>query len=156
MLNGAKNILGIPDPVLRNILFVSRSSMAIYFFYDLLGWCVKAGVLKADAQRISQKSSQFWFFGLFCLLLRDLHELRVCQKRFGCNDGKSALSSVPRTLASNPNLVLDLLKNAGDLVVVLSALKKISVSQGAVGMAGVISSVIGLMQVLQPQYKLVP
>ena len=155
MLNSAKNVLGIPDPLLRNILFVSRSSMAIYFFYDLLGWCVKVGILNADAQRISHKSSQFWFFGLFCLLLRDLHELRICQNRSG-GSGKSALSRLPSTLVKNPNLVLDLLKNVGDLVVVLSALRKISISQGAVGMAGVISSVIGLMQVLQPQYKLVP
>lgn len=156
MLIGAKNLLGIPDPVLRNILFVSRSSMAVYFFYDLLSWCVKAGILKLDSQRISYKSSQFWFFGIFCLLLRDLYELRICQNRSSGGNQKSVLSTVPSTLAKNPNLVLDLLKNVGDLVVVLSALKKISVSQGTVGMAGVISSVIGLMQVLQPKYKLLP
>ena len=154
MLNGATKVLGIPDPVLRNLLLVSRSSMAVYFFYDLLGWCVKAGVFKSDSQRLSHKSSQFWFLGLFFLLLRDIYELRLCQKQSGSK--KNCYSTVLSTLVRNPNLALDLLKNVGDLVVVLNALKKISVSQGTVGMAGVITSVIGLIQVLRPEYKLLP
>lgn len=139
--------------------------MAIFLFYDLLGWCVKAGILDVDAQRLSHKSSQFWLVSLFFLLLRDLYELRIIGMQHGCDRydhvkderrSSSSGSNVFQMLARNPNLLLDIVKNVGDCVVVLSSLKKISVSQGTVGLAGVVSSVIGLGQILQPQYKLFP
>jgi len=148
MLFGATQAYLIHDPVLRSLLMLSKLSQAIYFLYDLLSWSVKAGLVKADAQKLSHRSSQFWAMALLSMLLRDLYEIKMAQRNSGSN--------IEQVLEKNPPLVLDLVKNGGDMILALNMLNKITVSKGTVGLAGVVSSLVGLLQVLSPSYKLVP
>ncbi|XP_066925699.1 peroxisomal membrane protein 11B-like [Clytia hemisphaerica] len=148
MLFGATQAYLIHDPVLRSLLMLSKLSQAIYFLYDLLSWSVKAGLVKADAQKLSHRSSQFWAMALLSMLLRDLYEIKMAQRNSGSN--------IEQVLEKNPPLVLDLVKNGGDMILALNMLNKITVSKGTVGLAGVVSSLVGLLQALSPSYKLVP
>ena len=156
MLNSASQAYSsTPDPKLRYILVLSRVSYSFYFLYDLLGWCLKTGLLKGDAEKISRKTSQWWSTALFLMLLRDVYELKLNKKQH-TTDSVKRERSVFEVFANNPPLLLDTMKNLMDLIVALHMWKKLSVSQGTVGLAGVISSLLGLIQVVFPKYKLLP
>jgi len=142
-----------PDPILRYLLVLSRVSYSFYYLYDLLGWCLKSGLLKADSEKLTRRSSRWWSMALCLTLLRDAYELRLNRNQH--RDAKTE-RGVLEILANNPPLAVDTVKNLADLIVALHTWKKLTLSQGTVGLAGVISSLMGLIQVVFPTYKLLP
>ena len=73
-----------------------------------------------------------------------------------CRGVPSKGQVVRQSLVENKPLILDLSKNLADLVLPLEALGHIRASPGIQGLAGVVSSVIGIMTTWQPILKLVP
>lgn len=66
------------------------------------------------------------------------------------------LQVVLQSLSENKPLALDLIKNVSDLVLPLEALGHLNASPGVQGLAGIISSVIGIVTTWQPLLRLVP
>jgi hypothetical protein len=63
---------------------------------------------------------------------------------------------VVRCLSENKPVILDLVKNCADLVLPLEAMGHIHASPGVQGLAGIVSSVIGIVTTWQPLLRLVP
>ncbi|XP_057307375.1 peroxisomal membrane protein 11A-like [Hydractinia symbiolongicarpus] len=151
MIEGAMKARAIDDPVLKALIIASRLCRAVYFYYDMLAWAVKASILTGDEKKMTLKSAPFWFWAVLASLLRDIYEL-ILEYNSKLNKNKNFLQS----LKNRPELLCDTLKNFADLHVVLQFWGEVDISQGTVGFCGMISSFIGIFQILRPELKLSP
>ncbi|KAM3657190.1 LOW QUALITY PROTEIN: peroxisomal membrane protein 11B [Ammospiza maritima maritima] len=180
-LGGAQRSLHLPDPVLRFCLTLSHLNRALFLACDNVLWAGKSGVLPGLAmEKWSQRSFKYYLFALVVNLSRDAYELRLLLERAGAarKRGRSAESRAqPRgqgrlqqlrlqlqlqlhlllqVLRDNPPLLLDLLRNACDLVIPLERLGLCRSSPAVVGLCGLSSSLLSVVTILHPWLKLKP
>jgi len=148
----------IKDPVISSLIVCSKVSRICYFFYDTVNWLIKAGVLTGDAKKSALKSSMFWFLTLSSCLMRDLYEL----KKYIVNQNKTKIknsnneNSVLEFISLNIQVIFDMIRNLFDLILALKMLNKLDISDSAAGLVGMISSIVGLVELVYPYYKLTP
>ncbi|NWI85958.1 PX11B protein, partial [Pitta sordida] len=146
---------------------------------DNVLWAGKTGILPGlDTHKWSQRSFRYYLFALVVNLSRDAYEIRVLLERAEAagKRGKSPenrpqlradsrtlrlqlqlqLRLLLRVLWDNPPLLLDLLRNACDLVIPLEKLGLCRSSPGLVGLCGLTSSVLSILTILHPWLKLKP
>lgn len=123
---------------------------------------------------------RYYLFALVVNLSRDAYEIRVlleraeaARKRGKSPENKPQLQAEGRiqrlrlylqlqlqlllqVLRDNPPLLLDLLRNACDLVIPLDKLGLCRSSPGMVGFCGLASSVLSILTILHPWLKLKP
>ncbi|XP_027488946.1 peroxisomal membrane protein 11B-like [Corapipo altera] len=121
---------------------------------------------------------RYYLFALVVNLSRDAYEIRVLLERAEAagKRGKSPenrpradggiqrlrlqlqlqLRLLLQVLRDNPPLLLDLLRNACDLVIPLEKLGLCRSSPGFVGLCGLTSSVLSILTILHPWLKLKP
>lgn len=128
----------------------------------------------------SQRSFRYYLFALVVNLSRDAYEIRVLLERAEAarKRGKSPekrpqlqadgriqrlrlqlqlqLQLLLQVLRDNPPLLLDLLRNACDLVIPLEKLGLCRSSPGIVGFCGLASSLLSILTILHPWLKLKP
>ncbi|XP_027767191.1 peroxisomal membrane protein 11B, partial [Empidonax traillii] len=182
-LGGAQRSLHLPDPVLRFCLTLSHLNRALFLACDNVLWAGKSGVLPGlDTHKWSQRSFRYYLFALVVNLSRDAYELRVLLERAegAGRRGKSPeklpqpqpdgaggiqrlrlrlqlqLRLLLRVLRDNPPLLLDLLRNACDLVIPLDRLGLWRSGPALVGLCGLASSVLSILTILHPWLKLKP
>ncbi|NXY25162.1 PX11B protein, partial [Atrichornis clamosus] len=154
---------------------------ALFLACDNVLWAGKSGILpNLDTDKWSQRSFRYYLFALVVNLSRDAYEIRVLLERTETagKRGKSpenkpqlqADSGIQRlrlhlqlqlqlllqVLRDNPPLLLDLLRNACDLVIPLERLGLCRSSPGFVGFCGLTSSVLSILTILHPWLKLKP
>ncbi|NWW80859.1 PX11B protein, partial [Climacteris rufus] len=154
---------------------------ALYLACDNVLWAGKTGLLpRLDTEKWSQRSFRYYLFALVVNLSRDAYEIRVLLERAEAagKRGKSPekrpqarpqgriqhlrlhlqlqLQLLLRILRENPPLLLDLLRNACDLVIPLEKLGLCRSSPGLVGLCGLTSSVLSILTILHPWLKLKP
>ncbi|NXA12292.1 PX11B protein, partial [Sapayoa aenigma] len=152
---------------------------ALFLACDNVLWAGKTGILPGlDIDKWSQRSFRYYLFALVVNLSRDAYEIRVLLERTEAagKRGKSpenrpqlrADSGIQRlrlqlqlqlllqVLRDNPPLLLDLLRNACDLVIPLEKLGLCRSSPGFVGLCGLTSSVLSILTILHPWLKLKP
>ena len=153
-LYGALKSTSVRDPYIRSCIILSRLSRACYFTYDTINWFMKSGLVNGDAKKLSLRSASFWFGAVFMCILRDLYELKkyLDQHKEKHQQNIDALMLVMNNLP----VIVDLIKNLFDLVIALSLWDKVSVSDGVVGVAGMVSSSAGLLEIFCPCYRLIP
>ena len=61
-----------------------------------------------------------------------------------------------QSLSENKPIVLDLMRNLSDLVLPMEGLGHVKASPGVQGIAGIVSSVIGIATTWEPLLRLVP
>lgn len=149
----------IKDPVISSLIVCSKVSRICYFFYDTVNWLIKAGVLTGDAKKSALKSSMFWFLTLASCLMRDLYEL----KKYIVNQNKTTKiknskneNSVLEFISLNIQVIFDMIRNLFDLMLALKLLNKLDISDSMAGFLGMISSIVGLIELVYPHYKLTP
>ena len=154
-LQGALKSTSVRDPYIRSCIILSRLSRACYFTYDTINWFMKSGLVNGDAKKLSLRSASFWFGAVFMCILRDLYELK---KYLDQHKEKQQNTDVliKHLVMNNLSVIVDLIKNLFDLVIALRLWDKVSVSDGVVGMAGMISSSAGLLEIFCPCYRLIP
>ncbi|RMB90742.1 hypothetical protein DUI87_33007 [Hirundo rustica rustica] len=180
-LGGAQRSLHLPDPVLRFCLTLSHLNRALYLACDNVLWAGKSGILPGLAlEKWSQRSFRYYLFALVVNLSRDAYEIRVlleraeaARKRGKSPENRPRLGAEGRTqrlrlqlrlqlllllrvLRENPPLLLDLLRNACDLVIPLEKLGLWRSGPGIVGFCGLASSVLSIVTILHPWLKLKP
>lgn len=179
-IDAAKRTVQIADPVLCLSLTAANLSRALYFVCDNLLWLRNVGLLRdVDKERWSLHASRCYLFSLIMSLIRDSYVVgqlmlqRVRDKEFrrkmDAHLGESpevAEAVVPQLDAllflllhvfkSHPAVALDTLKNACDLFIPLDKLGIYQSNAGVVGFCGLISSLIGIMTVVQPNLKIKP
>ncbi|NXU20640.1 PX11B protein, partial [Pardalotus punctatus] len=154
---------------------------ALFLACDNVLWAGKTGILPSlDTDKWSQRSFRYYLFALVVNLSRDAYEIRVlleraeaARKRGKSPENRSQLQADGRiqrlrlqlqlqlqlllqVLRDNPPLLLDLLRNACDLVIPLEKLGLYRSSPGFVGFCGLTSSVLSILTILHPWLKLKP
>ncbi|RLV63870.1 hypothetical protein DV515_00017829 [Chloebia gouldiae] len=178
---GAQRSLHLPDPVLRFCLTLSHLNRALFLACDNVLWAGKSGVLPGLAlDKWGQRAFRYYLFALVVNLSRDAYEIRLlleraeAARRRGKSPQKSPqpqaegriqhlrlqlqlqLQLLLQVLRENPPLLLDLLRNACDLVIPLEKLGLCRSSPGIVGFCGLTSSVLSIITILHPWLKLKP
>ncbi|NXQ36821.1 PX11B protein, partial [Alaudala cheleensis] len=154
---------------------------ALFLACDNVLWAGKAGILPGLAmEKWSQRSFRYYLFALVVNLSRDAYEIRLLLERaeMARKRGKSPekrpqpqaegriqrlrlqlqlqLQLLLQVLRDNPPLLLDLLRNACDLVIPLEKLGLWRSGPGVVGFCGLTSSVLSILTILHPWLKLKP
>ncbi|NXE71714.1 PX11B protein, partial [Calcarius ornatus] len=154
---------------------------ALFLACDNVLWAGKTGVLPGLAmEKWSQRSFRYYLFALVVNLSRDAYELRLlleraeaARRRGKSPEGRAGpgaqgrlqhlrlqlrlqLQLLLRVLRDNPPLLLDLLRNACDLVIPLERLGLCRSSPAVVGLCGLASSLLSIVTILHPWLKLKP
>ncbi|CAH1241928.1 PEX11B [Branchiostoma lanceolatum] len=169
-VEAARRASKLQDELLRVLLTASHTNRSIFLLFDHLVWLGRAGVLQTDVDRWNWLSLRFWFLSTVLSLLRDLYSmqqaLQIKHKHLTYPNGvvdnelhleaKVRQESLKKILAENLPLCIDTSKNVCDIVVQMTRLKVIDVSDGWVGFCGVVSSILGIMVIADPKLKLTP
>ena len=155
-LYGALKSTSVRDPYIRSCIILSRLSRACYFTYDTINWFMKSGLVNGDAKKWSLRSAPFWFGAVFMCILRDLCELKKYLDQHKEKHQQDTDVLIKHLVMNNLPVIVDLIKNLFDLVIALSLWDKVSVSDGIVGVAGMVSSSAGLLEIFCPCYRLIP
>ncbi|XP_054507274.1 peroxisomal membrane protein 11B [Agelaius tricolor] len=180
-LGGAQRSLHLPDPVLRFCLTLSHLNRALFLACDNVLWAGKTGILPGLAmEKWSQRSFRYYLFALVVNLSRDAYEVRLlleraeaARKRGRSPESRAQLQAEGRmqhlrlqlqlqlqlllqVLRDNPPVLLDLLRNACDLVIPLEKLGLCRSSPAIVGFCGLASSLLSIITILHPWLKLKP
>ncbi|GAB1315981.1 Peroxisomal membrane protein PMP27 [Madurella fahalii] len=135
------------DPVLRYAAVGRQLGYAGYLTMDLATLLDATGIRKSpSAKRFQQEAYRFWAAGLACSVVAQLYTLYQLQQREARVDrkeGEGVLES-KRIAMERTASRLQLTSDLCDLTVPLSALNWVAFDDGFVGLAGTLSSLIGV------------
>lgn len=154
------------DPAVRSVLILSKISHALFLLADHFLWLGRADVCTIDTDRWSRLSNKYWLYSITLNLVRDFYEISKIIKaqksiapRNGCKNANDVIETVLRLftiLQQNRSVMLDTVKNGCDFFIPLTALGHVKLSPGTVGWLGVISSLAGLLVLVEPSVKMIP
>lgn len=170
----------LSDRVLCLCLTAANMTRALYFVCDNALWARNVGLIRnMDKERWSLNASRCYFISLVMNLTRDAYVIlqlmsqkardrRFKQKMDRHLNGNPEVADVivPQldaflfllleSLKSHPAVALDTLKNICDLFIPLDRLGIYQSNAGVVGFCGLISSLLGIMTLVQPELKIKP
>ncbi|KAI0477664.1 peroxisomal biogenesis factor 11 [Xylariaceae sp. FL0804] len=137
----------VPDPFLRYLAVGRQLGYAGYLTLDLLSLPDALGARKWEgAKRAQQEAYRCWAAGLLCSALAQVYtqwRLREREARVDRKEGEGVVES--KTIAKERAASqLQLLSDLCDLTVPSSALGWVGFDDGFVGLAGTVSSLIGV------------
>lgn len=152
-LRSALQTIHLASPVLRVLVTLARICRGLYLLIDHLLWASRMKLVTINDQYWSRLSNRFWLAAIFLSLMRDIYELLVAlrHQRNRLNQyGSSSTPTSPRAvvggvLRTHPALVVDTVKNVTDFWIPASRLDLVYLPSGIVGLAGVVSSLAGLL-----------
>ena len=161
---GALQTIHLSDPLLRMLTTLAKLSRGFYLLLDHLIWASRMRLITIDSGYWTRLSNRFWLFALLLCLLRDAYEAitavdneRRRSREYARSSGSAVSprgSMLGRAARNHPALCIDLVKNSFDVIIPVARLELVSVSSGVVGLAGVVSSLAGLVQVWSEGLKL--
>jgi peroxin-11B len=109
----------------------------------------------SNPQRLQNNLYQVWLLWVSLALTRDYYEMQA-SFAVGQHQQKQERSLVRRAniFWANKPLVIDTVKNLCDLYIPLSNLNIVRANAGLQGLAGTISSILGLLQLWDKNYQL--
>ncbi|XP_068169459.1 peroxisomal membrane protein 11A [Antennarius striatus] len=179
-IEAAKRTMQLSDRVLCLCLTVANINRAVYFLCDNVVWARNVGLINnIDKERWSLNASRCYFFSLVMNLTRDIYAILLLMVQRGRdrrfrqkmdqqlhNNPEVADVVIPQldaflfllleSLRSHPDVALDVLKNTCDLFIPLHKLGIYQTHAGVVGFCGLISSLIGIVTLVQPKLKIKP
>jgi peroxin-11B len=172
---GSLKSIHYSDAYIAFTLTVTKISQAIFLFTDHIVWLARSGLFKnIDTPRWVERSNRFWLVSLVMGIVRDVYEInRVISSFTSYKDLSSCITSsflsirsardVSKCFASLTDFIItyrhitiDAIKNVCDLFIPLNALGYVKMSPRIIGLLGVISSLMGLIVILNPNCKLLP
>jgi len=149
----------VKDDLERFLSLFKAASLGVWMVADHIQWLQKAGYLKLESLKsIDEIHSKGWFWGLLAGVIISLYKLRNILENY--NKAKEALAAAESSqnsigIAENNKKLAQydadrnkqlqsLLKNGVDLVIPSARLGWLPVSDGTVGLAGTVTSVIGI------------
>ena len=167
-LQGAYKSMFVDDYAHKFTLVLSKLNQAAYLLIDHIVWLGKSGLVKNDVKKWSQRAARFWLYFISFQLLRNLYDflnayqnevLRAKRQKQSYSEGKErqrTTSIATNVVVNHKPLVVDSIKNICDICLPLSSLGYINTSAGFQGLAGVISSTMGILVTWNPRLKLTP
>ncbi|KAJ9151334.1 Peroxisomal biogenesis factor 11 [Pleurostoma richardsiae] len=135
------------DPVLRYAVVGRQLGYAGYLTLDLATLLDAIGVRKSEAAKTFQREAyRFWAVGILCSVVAQLYTLQKLKEREAKVDKKEGEGVVEskRIALERDASRLQLISDFCDLTVPTSALGWVNFDDGIVGIAGTVSSLIGL------------
>jgi len=151
--------LSMKDETEKYLTLGKNASLAIWMLCDHIQWLNKAGYLKlASTKTIDEYHSKGWFFGLLLGIIISLYKLKsVSEELKKARQDRRALENSDNKEASQKAIIAynavaakkqkmyqALLKNGVDIVIPAARLEWLPVSDAVVGVAGTITSIIGI------------
>ncbi|KAI0839872.1 peroxisomal biogenesis factor 11 [Hypoxylon sp. FL0890] len=137
----------LPDPVLRYATVGRQLGYAGYLTMDAATLADALGVKRWEgAKRAQREAYRFWALGLLCSVVAQmytLYRLREREAKVDKKEGEGVVESKRIALERSASK-LQLLSDLCDLTVPTSALGWIGFDDGIVGLAGTVSSLIGV------------
>lgn len=179
-IEAAKRTMQLSDRVLRLCLTVANINRALYFICDNVLWAKSIGLVHdIDKERWNYNASRYYLYSLVMSLTRDVYEVLQLMVQRGREQHfkdklEQNLSQSPEvaevvipqldafvfllleTLKSHPAVALDTVKNICDLFIPLDKLGIYKSNAGVVGFCGLISSLIGIVTLVQPTLRIKP
>lgn len=156
-------------------LTVTKISQAIFLFTDHIVWLARSGLLKnIDTPKWTHRSNRYWLLSLIMSIVRDVYEInRVISSSTSYKDLTTCLTSSLLSIRSTKDITkcaasltdffvtykhitIDSIKNVCDLFIPLHGLGYVKLSPRIIGILGMISSLMGLIVILNPNCKLLP
>lgn len=161
-LYSALRSLQLYDPVIRMTTSSSKLWLSLQLFSDHVLWLNSMGFIKVEKQIWLDRANKFWLYSNGVNLLRDFYEL-ICiiqQRRSRDKDNLESdiinfsLKTPIKWARKYPKLSCDLVKNSCDFLIPYTALNKINLHPGLIGLLGIISTTMGILQVYDKSYRL--
>lgn len=164
----ALSSIHLNDPTLRHTITLSRISMALYLLTDHIIWLGRVGLANIDHAKWSKLYYRLWLYFVTMNLGRDAYEITRILSQFKGSDevpfGKierssSVIAMFQRfcgLLKTHKDVAVDTVKNGCDVCIPLAQLGYLSISPRTVGILGAISSIVGMLPLLDSSYKLAP
>ncbi|XP_033902421.1 peroxisomal membrane protein 11A-like [Acipenser ruthenus] len=179
-IDAAKRTMHLEDPMLRLCLTVANLNRSLYFLCDNILWARSIGlVTDMDKEKWSVRASRCYFVSLLMNLTRDLYGIYRAMEREAqdkqyrqkvsqhCSDSRDVacmavldlqafLLLLYHSLRRNPSILLDTAKNVCDLFIPMDRLGIYKTNPGVVGLCGLMSSILGILALVKPSFKLKP
>lgn len=177
-LQAAQQSMRASDLVPRVCLTLAHLNRVVYFVCDTVLWGRSIGLAPGiDLEKWRLWAARHYCCALLLSLLRDLHEvsLRMEQAAQDRAAGEKSPSREPlgysvadeetewlqsfllllfRSLRKHPPLLLDTVKNLGDILIPLDQLGIYKSNAGVIGLGGLVSSLVGIITVAWPHLRL--
>eukprot|EP00026_Physarum_polycephalum_P013964 Phypoly_transcript_14426.p1 GENE.Phypoly_transcript_14426~~Phypoly_transcript_14426.p1 ORF type:complete len:246 (+),score=41.32 Phypoly_transcript_14426:56-793(+) len=140
-------------------LSLTRSvGMYWYWVFDHLVWAANTGLAKIDGVKYGYYASLAWCVGLISTILIDLQALKTNSQREKAlqveqwnaglkGDARTAMTLEMKGVKAKKNEIwLNCVKNLADLFICANLLKMMEISQGKIGVLGLVSGAIGTYQ----------
>ena len=157
-LQDALASFALADPLERAASSLKGCSLSLWLLCDHIQWLTKVGCLRLQPhtlKRLDAYHSQAWFSGLLFAALLALYRLQQLVKQeqpivTAAAANNSATPVAQRQLAAiqhkKAKHIIDVVKNGTDLIIPAARLGWIDASGQTVGLAGTITSLIGIYQ----------
>lgn len=169
VLHGSLNTIHLNDRFLKVVITLSRIYQSLFLLFDHFVCLADIGLIRIQRQKYVDYSNKFWLGSIILGLLRDAYEINsAIESDFSVYKKKGSLSHSTKSkrdfkwsdfikvLRDHDDVFWDTIKNVSDIWIPLTSLGHINLSSGAIGVLGIISSVAGLMPLINPQLKLLP
>lgn len=161
MIYAAKQSVKLNDDVHRITLTMSKIATALFIIVDNLLWFSRIGVCDIDRRRWFLTSCRLWLYSITMNLVRDWFEVRntlhsTLVRNSTTKRETRSLTDLVEWINAYPALAVDIVKNASDFCIPMSALNYIPLSPKTIGALGLLSSGCALLQVIDPSLRLHP
>lgn len=157
-------------------LTVSKISQTIFLVTDHIVWLARSGLVRnVDVAKWNTTSSKYWLISLIMNIVRDIYEINKIISSYSTfkslstcvassvvsirssKDLSKCCTSLIGFLITYKHISIDLMKNVCDLFIPMNTLGYVKLSPRTIGLLGMISSICGLIVILNPSTcKLTP
>lgn len=156
-----KSIMTEKDDTIKILSIVKSSGLALWLVMDTLGWLNTAKVIKLEqAKDISKRGNQYWLTALVASLFLNMYKLgwnriKLGQEKsnkaqtLGETKGQSA-DRIKALIKEKATLKFSALSDLIDCFIPAVSLEIVQADPGWAGLAGAVTSLMGLYTALKP------
>ncbi|XP_014253619.1 peroxisomal membrane protein 11B [Cimex lectularius] len=137
----ALNTINRPNIIVSTTSTLAHISNAIFLFCDHILWLGRAGLSDVHSKKWFNLSNKYWLYSIIMNLVKNYFEIKQLLER------KTNLN-IQFLIKHHKTLLCDVIKNSCDIFIPLTALGFLKFSPGSVGLFGVVSSIAGILLLL--------
>uniref|UniRef100_A0A1L8DVM9 Putative peroxisomal bioproteinsis protein peroxin n=1 Tax=Nyssomyia neivai TaxID=330878 RepID=A0A1L8DVM9_9DIPT len=143
------------DAVVRATVTLSKLASSMFLFCDHIIWFARTGFIKRiDVEKWNKLANKYWLFSVVMNLMRDVYEIKRLLKQQSTK--KTCTLDTLRCIYEHKPIMWDTIRNITDLFIPLNGLGYAKLSPRTIGLLGLISSIAGLVALIEPTAKLSP
>lgn len=154
------------DLIIRLTSTMSKISSALFLLTDHMLWIGRSGLVAVNTNKWAQISNKYWLYSILINLLRDFYEITriIEEENIQLKIKKASRSNLTKQLLAvaavfvndHKDVFWDCVKNGCDVWIPMTALGYTHLKPGTIGLLGTISSIAGLISMINPNAKLLP